>query len=168
MANVVEELRREAEAAIAALSETARRARDAHARAELMRHMLWTARKVKDRLRVGAVAFVMAEWLGAWRLDRTTCKQVDEMEALAAAFQDLARQDGAAEDDAVRRALAALDRAYAAPGTCLADEMAWRSGCAHGWWAEVRPTPAALGYPARGGPTEPFWRKGCPAHCLEA
>ena len=47
----VEQLRSEADAAVAEMKRAARAARDAHARAELMRHMLGTARKSKDKPR---------------------------------------------------------------------------------------------------------------------
>ena len=66
MPHLVEELRAEAEAAIAAMREAALAARHLHARAELMRHMLTTARKVKDRPKADAVETVVREWMDAW------------------------------------------------------------------------------------------------------
>jgi hypothetical protein len=47
MPHFVDELKAGAEAAIAAMRDASRRARHIHARAELMRHMLLTANKVK-------------------------------------------------------------------------------------------------------------------------
>ena len=49
MTHLVEQFEGEAERDIAAMREAALRARDTHARAELMRHMLMTAGKVKDQ-----------------------------------------------------------------------------------------------------------------------
>jgi hypothetical protein len=46
MTHLVEQLRDEAERNIATMREAALRARETHARAELMRHMLMTASKV--------------------------------------------------------------------------------------------------------------------------
>ena len=58
--------------------------------------------------------------------------------------------------------------ALAASGTTLADEMAWRSECAHGWWAMVRPPPPGL--PLRPSVplpdlSRPFWANRCAPHC---
>ncbi len=64
----VEQLRSEAEAAVAEMKRSARSARDAHARAELMRHMLGTARKAKDKPRNEAIDTIVGEWMKAWHL----------------------------------------------------------------------------------------------------
>lgn len=158
----------EAEAAVAAMREAARRARDLHARAELMRHMEATARKALagGRPRDEAAAFVAREWMAAWGLGDGA-----ELDAAARCFV-AAHLDAAAgapgAEEALAGSLAALDAALAAAGTTLADEMAWRSECAHGWWGQVRPPPAGLpprpGIPAL-GPGRPFWTNGCAPHC---
>ncbi|MCK6508263.1 hypothetical protein L6R53_33710, partial [Myxococcota bacterium] len=77
---------RDAEAAVAAMREAALRARDRHARAELMRHMAMTTAPVKDRPRDAAVRHVVDHWLEAWSLDR------------AAAADPAAQSNGAGAD----------------------------------------------------------------------
>lgn len=165
MPDFAAELRQEAETAIAAARDASLRARAVHARAELMRHMLTTAAKVKDRPARDAIAFVLAEWLAAWAQDPATCPQKPQMEDLAAACQAMVRAPGAHADTAVRHAFAALEAAYAAAGTTLADEMAWRSSCAHGWWGDVRPAPAEGGYSALARRADALWERGCAPHC---
>ncbi len=165
MQDFATELRLQAEAEIAAAREAAARARHTHARAELMRHMLTTAAKVKDRPAREAIAFVLGEWLAAWGQDPATCPQKPQMEDLAAACQAMVRAPGAHADTAVRHAFAALEKAYQASGTTLADQMAWRSSCAHGWWGDVRPAPADGGYPQIAQRTESLWERGCAPHC---
>ena len=61
MPHFVEALQQEAAEAIARMQEAALRARHAHARAELMRHMLTTARKVKEKPKAEAVETVAAD-----------------------------------------------------------------------------------------------------------
>lgn len=165
MTDLTGELRREAEGAIAAMRDAALKARVAHARAELMRHMITTAAKVKDKPAREAIAFVLKEWLGAWKQDPATCPQRAEMEDLAQACQAMVRSPGDHADTAVRHAFARLEDAYARAGTTLADQMAWRSGCAHGWWADIRPAPKDRGYSALAQGPGPFWDKGCAPHC---
>src|SRR5262245_55558832 len=143
--HLVEEEQEAAAAAIAAMRATAEHARAIHARAELMRHMRMTAAKNKDRPRDVAVRAVVDEWLEAWALDRASWPHVAEMEALTRAFLDYVAGPGDATDRAVRAAWDAITRAFAAAGKPLADQMAWRSMCAHGWWAQVRPAPAGPG-----------------------
>jgi len=158
MADLAEELRREAETAVTAMRAAAARARAAHARAELARHMTMTARNAGGRPRDAALRWMVDHWLEAWKLDRANCPHVQAMTDLSAAFHDHVHARGGRTDAAVRAAFAALERAYATAGTNLVDEMAWRSGCAHGWWADVAPLP--------GKQAKPFWDKACPAHCL--
>lgn len=165
MEDFATELRRQADSAIAAARDATLAARTSHARAELMRHMLTTAAKVKDRPARDAIAFVLGEWLAAWGQDPTTCPQKPQMEALAAACQAMARAPGTHADTAVRHAFAALEAAYAAAGTTLADQMAWRSSCAHGWWGDVRPAPAAGGYATIAQRADSLWERGCAPHC---
>ena len=52
-----------------------------------------------------------------------------------------------------------------AAGTTLADQMAWRSSCAHGWWGDVRPAPAEGGYSTLAHRAESLWDRGCAPHC---
>jgi len=165
MEDLATELRRQAEADIAAARDAALRARSAHARAELMRHMLTTAAKVKDRPAQDAIAFVLAEWLAAWAQDPDTCPQMPQMKAMAAACQAMVRAPGAHADTAVRHAFAALEAAYSGTGTTLADQMAWRSSCAHGWWADISPSPQNGGYSELSQRAETLWDRGCAPHC---
>ena len=160
------ELRLAAAANIAAAREAALRARTAHARAELMRHMMLTTAKSTDRPRTTSIALVVDEWLEAWQRGRTNYPYVLQMESLTGACYDALRAPEPATDAAVRAAFAALERAYVAAGTTLADEMAWRSGCSHGWWSDVRPAPPDIEYPQRARRSESLWERGCPSHCL--
>lgn len=166
MAHLVDDLRLDAAAGIEAMRAAALAARDAHARAELLRHMLMTATKVRGDPVDDAVRFIVDHWLEAWHLDRTSWPHVRDMEAFAAAFHAYANSATDAHDAAVRARYAALDAAFAATGMTIADRMAWRSICAHGWWAQVRPAPSGKGRPDRDWPAAPFWMDGCPAHCL--
>jgi hypothetical protein len=163
--HLVEEEQEAAAAAIAAMRAAAERAREIHARAELMRHMRTTAAKNKDRPRDAAVRAVVDEWLDAWALDRAW-PHVAEMEALTRAFLDYVANPSDAMDRAVRAACDAITRAFAAAGKPLADQMAWRSICAHGWWAQVRPAPAGQGRSDKEWPARPFWEEGCLPQCL--
>ena len=148
------------------MREAALRARDTHARAELMRHMLMTAGKVKEQARDEAVRFIVDHWLEAWHLDRATWPHVAEMEAFAAAFHAYAGAPTDAHDGDVRATCARLDNVFTAAGMPLADQMAWRSVCAHDWWAQVRPAPPGRGRPDRDWPRNPFWEHGCLPECL--
>jgi hypothetical protein len=159
------ELKRMAGADIDAARAAALRARASHARSELVRHMLATAAKVTERPRPEAIEFVVGEWMAAWGLDAASCRQRPAMAALAGACQDFVRDPGAANDRALREAFAALERSYEADRTTLADEMAWRSSCAHGWWADVRPAPACGGYSTLARRAESLWERGCAPHC---
>lgn len=167
----VDELQAEAQAAIARMRETALEARRIHARAELLRHMRTTARKVKDRPREAAIAQVVREWMQAWGMTEGALAGCEPaMRAFTAAFCELAERPAEPTDRALRQATAALDAALTARGTTLADQMAWRSECAHGWWELVAPRPADLGAGERRlpkpDPARPFWEAGCAVHCL--
>jgi hypothetical protein len=166
MAHLVDDLKAKADASIAAMRDAALRARDAHARAELMRHMLMTASKVKDRPAVDAVRFIVDHWLEAWNLARASWPHVAEMEAFAAAFLAYARAPTDAHDEVVRATCVRLELVFVAAGMPIADQMAWRSVCAHDWWAQVRPAPPGKGRPDREGPDRPFWEHGCLPECL--
>jgi hypothetical protein len=172
MTHFVAELAQEAEAAVARMQEAALAARHAHARAELMRHMLTTARKVRDKPKPEAIETVVREWMAAWYLDRAEWPHIArEMEAFTAAFHDYANEASGANDKALRQACAALDAVLAREGTTISDQMAWRSQCAHGWWGAVAPVPADLPgrrerpiVPKLAG-DQPFWQAGCAELC---
>lgn len=172
MTHFVERLRLEADEAILRMQAAAREARRRHALAELMRHMLTTARKVKDRPRAEAVEAVVGEWMKAWSLARAEWPQLaQEMESFTQAFYDYANAASEENDRRVAERCAALDAALAREGTSIADQMAFRSECAHGWWEWVEPTPADLpgarerpNVP-RPQPGAPFWNAGCAAFC---
>jgi ATP-dependent exoDNAse (exonuclease V) beta subunit len=172
MPHFVDALRAEAEAAIAAMREAALRARQVHARAELMRHMLLTAHKVKHKPKPEAVEAVVAEWMKAWHLTRSDWPQLArQMEAFTATFYDYANDPSDTADAALRDACSGLDAALANEATSISDQMAWRSQCAHGWWDMVSPTPRDL--PGRVDremvpdfkPGVPFWEVGCADMC---
>lgn len=173
MPHLVDDLRLEAEAAMARMREAAREARRVHARAELMRHMLTTARKNAAKPKDEAVEAVVGEWMDAWNLARGDWPQVArEMRTFTEAFHDYANAPDDACDARLRAACAALEEALAREGTSIADEMAYRSQCAHGWWEWVEPVPADL--PGRkerpsvpkAEPGRPFWEAGCAGFCL--
>jgi hypothetical protein len=165
MEHLYPESKARADAAIATMQAAALGAREAHARAELMRHMLLTAGKLKDKPRDAVKRQVVDEWLAAWALDRASFPHVGAMEALSLAFLDYVSAPSDAADRALRDAWAAVERAFAAAGMALADQMAWRSFCAHGWWAAVRPAPPGKGRPDTAWPERPFWEQGCPEKC---
>ena len=166
MTHLVDELKAKAEDDMALMRAAALRARDAHARAELMRHMLMTAGRVKDQPAVDAVRFIVDHWLEAWGLTRTTWPHVAAMEAFATAFHAYVNARSDANDRAVRDTCARLEEAFTGAGMPIADQMAWRSMCAHGWWAQVRPAPRGKGRPDRDWPDAPFWENGCLPECL--
>lgn len=166
MTHLVEQLKREAEASIAAMRDAALRARDTHARAELMRHMLMTAAKVQAQPAGEAVRFIVDHWLEAWHLERASWPHVAEMEAFAAAFHAYVGAPTDAHDATVRAMCERLAEVFDAAGMPLADQMAWRSVCAHGWWGEVRPAPPGRGRPDRDWRAESFWEHGCLPECL--
>jgi hypothetical protein len=154
-----------ADEAIAAMKAASLAARTAHARAELMRHMLLTAGKLKERPRDAAIRQVVDEWLAAWALDRSFA-HVGDMEKVTGAFLDYVRTPSDDADRVLREAWTMLERVFAATGISLADRMAWRSSCAHGWWSHVRPAPPGEGRADTAWPAGPFWEKGCAPHCL--
>lgn len=172
MPHFVETLQQDAAEAIARMREAALEARRRHARAELMRHMLTTARKVKDRPRAEAVETVVREWMDAWNLGRGDWPHIArEMEAFTEAFHDYANDPSDAHDARVAAAAEGLEAALAQEGTSIAEQMAFRSQCAHGWWELVVPTPADLpgrkprpSIPAP-NPDAPFWEAGCAEFC---
>lgn len=172
MPHFVETLQQEASVAIAHMREVAIEARRLHARAELMRHMLTTARKVKDKPRGEAVETVVSEWMDAWNLGRTDWPHIArEMEVFTEAFHDYANDPSDTNDARVAAGAEALDNALAREGTSIAEQMAFRSQCAHRWWELVAPTPADLpgrkprpAMPAL-NPQVPFWESGCADFC---
>jgi hypothetical protein len=166
MTHLVDELRDEAGRDMAAMCTAAMRARDTHARAELMRHMLMTAAKVRDQPVEAAARFIVDHWLEAWHLQRASWPHVAEMEAFAAAFHAYAGAPTDGHDRAVRATCTQLEAAFSTAGMPIADQMAWRSVCAHGWWAQVRPAPPGRGRQDRDWPDRPFWEHGCLPECL--
>src|SRR5690606_2611963 len=171
---LVDEAQREARAAIEAMKAAALRARAIHARAELIRHMFTTARKVGHLPRDAAVEAVVGEWMKAWHLTPDAYPEVAaDMRNFTAAFCAFAETATPETDERLRSAVAALERALQRAGTTLANQMAWRSECAHGWWELVVPTPDDL--PGRrdrpGMPGvmsgRPFWDAGCAPHCRD-
>jgi hypothetical protein len=158
MTHPVDAHRELAERAIAAMQATALAARLAHARAELLRHMRTTAAKMLGRPVDEAAALVCGEWMKAWRLDADAYPALaGEIRAFAAAFCRDAGGSTAATQGEIATALERLEKAFAATGTTLSDQMAFRSECAHGWWDAVVPKPD-------GGGTA-FWTRGCAPHC---
>ena len=166
MTDFTAELKRAADADIGAAREASLRARAMHARAELMRHMMLTTAKSIDESRETSVRLVTGEWLDAWRRARANYAYVSLMEALSGACYDWLRAKDAATDNAVRNAFAALETACVTHGTTLADEMAWRSGCSHLWWGDIRPAPNLPEYRGRAQRIEALWDRGCPVECL--
>lgn len=158
--HLVDEAQAEAQAAIGVMRRAALHARRLHARAELLRHMRTTAGKP------GAQPETVArEWMQAWNMQDWP-QVADEMRRFAAAFCAYAAHPDDANDAAIRVATVGLEQALEDRGTTLADEMAWRSECAHGWWAAVSPPPVS--HPPRNsvpGPAQPFWVSGCAPHC---
>lgn len=172
MPHLVEELQHEAISAIDRMKQAAIVARHVHARAELMRHMLTTARKVKDKPKTEAVETVVREWMDAWNLDRDAWPHVArEMTLFTQAFHDYANAPSEAHDAALRLACDALDEVLSREGTSISQQMAFRSQCAHRWWELVEPTPVDLpgGKPRPSMPkletSKPFWASGCAAFC---
>ncbi len=156
MTHPVDEMLDEARGAIQRMKQAALEARRMHARAELMRHMRATAAKLAGLPMEDAARKVAGEWMQAWNLTP------DAYPGLAApvtrfirAFCADARTPGADAQHELRSAIAALDQAFAAAGLSLADEMAARSECAHGWWGLVVPPPGGA----------PFWSHGALPRC---
>jgi hypothetical protein len=166
MNDFTSELKQAADADIAAARDAALRARALHARAELMRHMMLTTAKSTHKTRDESIALVVDEWLDAWQRGRANYPHVAQMETLSGACYDAIRSPSPATDHAVRDAFAAMERACAGHGSTLADEMAWRSGCSHAWWGDVRPAPDSPEYRDRARRSETLWERGCPQECL--
>ena len=166
MNDFTNELKHQADAEIAAARDAALRARLTHARAELMRHMMLTTAKSTSEPRTESIRLVVDEWLDAWRRTRDNYPYVTLMEGLAGACYDAIKASGAGTDRAVRDAFAALESACASNGTTLADQMAWRSGCSHGWWGDVHPAPDAPEYREQAQRPQSLWQRGCPPECL--
>jgi hypothetical protein len=112
MRHLVDELKARADEQIVMMRDAALRARDAHARAELMRHMLMSADRVKNRPKADAVRFIVDHWLEAWGLSRGTWGHVAVMEDFAAAFHAYATTPSHGNDDAVRAASVRLELAF--------------------------------------------------------
>jgi len=156
----VDELLAEAEAAMAEMRAAALKAVKLHARAELMRHMRATAAKVRGRPRDEAVAFVVHEWMAAWGIQESAYPGLEqEMRRFTAAF---------CADDQIAPAIHALEVAFVAVGLDLADQMTWRSTCAHRWWLLINPAPEDMTTPAAVpdlDESRPFWETTCTPKC---
>lgn len=172
MPHIVDQLQAEAAAAIAAMRDTALHARQQHARAELLRHMHQTAAKLAALPEDQAIARVVSEWMRAWHIDTERYAELaEQVRRFAAAFCTDARGSTPATQAAIRDATETLDAAFVRHGSSLADQMAWRSQCAHGWWDMVVPTPSDLpGHAERPGIPRyragaAFWDVGCAERC---
>ncbi len=169
MPHIVDEMQDEAAQAIAAMRDAALRARRLHARAELMRHMRVTAAKVMDRPIEDAIRFVATEWMKAWGLDGDAYGDVAiHVRGFAEAFCRDAHAPTSATGIAIVSVVTRLESAFERIGTTLADQMAFRSECAHGWWEMVVPVPQGTrerpGVP-RWQPGHAFWETGAAPHC---
>lgn len=172
MPHIVDQMQAEAASAVAAMRDAALVARRLHARAELLRHMRSTAARLADQPPDHAISRVVREWMRAWHLDTERYGDlVEEVRRFAAAFCTDARASTPATQAAIGGATNALDAAFARHGTTLADQMAWRSQCAHGWWDMVVPAPSDLPDRAersdmpRYQPGFTFWQIGCADRC---
>ncbi|MBI3507388.1 MAG: hypothetical protein HY059_21345 [Proteobacteria bacterium] len=149
----------QAEQAIAAMRTAALAARAMHARAELLRHMRTTAAKMRGLPVDGAAVRVCTEWMKAWSLDAGAFPALaDDIRAFAAAFCRDAAGSTPATCVGIETTLAQLEKGFVATGTTLPDQMAFRSECAHGWWAQIVPKPDDAAGAA-------FWTNGCAPHC---
>jgi hypothetical protein len=172
MPHSVDQVQAEAATAIRAMRAAALSARQLHARAELLRHMQQTAAKLADQPPEQAIERVMREWMQAWHIDTGPYAELlEDARRFAAAFCADARGSTPATQAAIGAATDALDAALAHHGTSIADQMAWRSQCAHGWWDMVVPTPWDLpGRAERPGVPRyqaglAFWEIGCAERC---
>ena len=171
MPHIVDEVQAAASKAIQAMQEVAVVARRMHARAELMRHMRLTARKVVDKPLDEAVRQVSKEWMDAWGLTGDAYTGLAEpLRRYTEAFCRDAREHSDVSEAAIATAATALERAFEVIGTTVADEMAYRSGCAHGWWEMVVPVPDQVRRERPQVPRwqagKPFWETGAAPHCL--
>lgn len=163
MTHPVDAMLDEAAVAVERMKAAAIEARRLEARAELARHMRTTARKLAHLPEEEAAAAITREWMKAWALGEEAYAAVRaEVAAFTLAF---------CRDTGIPEALAALEAAFASRGTTLADEMAFRSECAHGWWRMVVPHPPEHRDEARAAripvpsPHSPFWSAGPQLHC---
>ncbi len=166
MPHVVDDMLIEAQRAIADMRAAALHARSLHACAELLRHMRGAAAKAVAKTGAAAAADEAAiarttdEWMQAWGLGRDAYPDLAApFRAFTAAFTRDARHPTPETSAAIAEALRGLEAALAGVGTSVADQMAFRSECAHGWWAMVVPVPEDLpGRRERAG--IPKWREG--------
>lgn len=157
MTHPVDEMQDEARAAILHMRAAAIAARTLHARAELMRHMRGTAAKLSTLAPDAAADKVAQEWMQAWGLAQGAYQALQpDVARFAGAFcRDVRGSDPASQAE-LRAAIAVLDAGFAAHGLSIADEMANRSECAHGWWHQVVPKSVA---------GRPFWADGAAPRC---
>jgi hypothetical protein len=161
MTHPVDQMLDEARAAIARMQQAALAARALHASAELMRHMRGTAAKLSHLPLEEAIQKVAGEWMQAWSLSQGAYPELAaDIFNFARAFCVDSRGSDTTTQAAVRDAIAALEAGFAAIGTSVADEMAFRSECRHGWWRQVVPA-----RPGTAGPDLPFWAHGALPRC---
>jgi hypothetical protein len=119
MSHPVDELQQDARAAIDHMQEAARAARRIHALAELARHMRSTAAKLADLPAEAAARKVAGEWMQAWGLPADGYPDLQgAIDRFALAFCWDARGSDAVTQDAIRRALPALEASFAALAGC--------------------------------------------------
>lgn len=157
MTHPVDEMQDQARVAILHMRVAALEARRLHARAELMRHMRGTAARLAGMALDAAAEKVAGEWMQAWGLGAGAYQALSaDVGRFARAFCADVRGSDAASQAELRAAIAALDVGFAAHGLSVAEEMASRSECAHGWWGAVVP---------KAGAGTPFWTHGAPPRC---
>ena len=103
--------------------------------------------------------------MNAWRLEGSGDPGLEAaMLTFTGAVLAYVDEPDAGQDAKLRAAIASLEGCFEAQGTTLADQMAWRSECRHGWWSMVCPMPGEAQGRTATSPA-PFWEMGCPERC---
>jgi hypothetical protein len=105
----------------------------------------------------------------AWDLDAERYADLAiHIRSFTESFCRDAHAPDAASSAAIAAALARLEPAFERTGATLADQMAFHSECAHGWWEMVVPAPQDSrdrpGVP-RWKPGMAFWEAGAAPYC---